>query len=73
MGLTEVLPVSHAKFPRYESSLRGSNKSLINYEMASLQSRQPTPTGAHKRRPCEWLSKIVIGMCCAGQGASMPF
>ena len=73
MDFVHALPVRHAGGPKHEGSLRVSNKSLIINETASLQSPCPTPTGAHKRRPYEWLSKIVFGMCCAGQGSPIPF
>ena len=42
------------------------NKSLTDYEMASRQLPRPAPSGAHKRRPYEWLFDSVFGRCWTG-------
>ena len=49
------------------------SKSLTDYEMASRRSPRSAPTGAHKRRPNEWLSGTDSGRCGAYQGIPMFF
>ena len=52
---------------------RVSKKSLTDYEMASRQLPRPIPSGAHKRRPYEWLFESTSGRLCAVQRIPMQF